>query len=269
MNTDKQIAKAEEKARRRIIIKQLVLERLRDERVVLTILCIAIFYALVSNILLHVPPLRINPILLDMMASLDDVIRNCCYGVVASIAFYFLNDYYKKIESKVDEYCGMYPDLYELWLKVYQLVLALSNQKCVSKQNQKETIDDIVQYVCKNNIDSRDLEVEVDIYHTMLLLWTELFKEKKKFLEVYGNTISREEYFKLNDNEYATSLEILNDAMPKMNNYEKGMTVSISSHYLQRTIYLIVKYKSDLAKMVNKYSRYYYGNQRGIRTDAF
>ena len=270
MYTDKQIAKAEDKPRtRKAIIRNLICERLKEECVMLTIFFFAFTYALLSNILLHVPPLRINPILLDVMASIDDVFRNCCYGVVAGIAFYFLNDFYKTIESKVDEYSGMYPDIYELWLKAYQLVLALSDHKCISKQEQNETFDYIMQNICKMDREERVLKVEIGIYHTMLLLWTESIKDKKKFLEVYGTTIMREEYFKLNDNEYAASLEILNDAMPKVDYFERGMTVTISSHYLQRTIYLIVKYKSDLAEMVNKYSRYYYGNQRGIRTDAF
>ena len=108
-------------------IGQLLRQGAKNERMVLWALSFSVIYALVSNFLTHCPPLPLSANILDIMASIDETIRNCCYGIIAGISFYLLNDFYKNAYKKVDIYNDMYPNLYNLWLKPYQLVLALYN----------------------------------------------------------------------------------------------------------------------------------------------
>ena len=57
--------------------------------------------------------------------------------------------------------------------------------------------------------------------------------------------------------------------MPNVDYFEKGMTVEVWDNDIQRVLFLILNYKSCLVNMVNKYSKYYYADERGIRKDAF
>lgn len=108
-------------------IWQLIRQKIIKERMVLYVLTFSLIYALVSNILTHCSPLNLPTSVLGVMASIDETLRNCCYGVIASITFYLINDFYKNVYKKVDLYNDMYPSIYRLWLKVYQLLLAINN----------------------------------------------------------------------------------------------------------------------------------------------
>lgn len=254
------------------IIWKLVRERYKGEIVIRLALLLSIAYATISCFMLRYNPIDINPVILDIMATFDEVIRNCCYSVIAGIVFYILNDFYKNIYSLVDTYNGMYPELYKLWLKVYQLILSLNEYKYDESPK-----DDVYNLLLANFVKEDDIhqagfgnvEIPYDKGHLLLFLWTDVNTERRKFLETYGNIISRNEYSKLNNNEYDVGVDILKEAIPQIEHYEKDMTVTISNHCIQRTIFLICILKNDLVTMANKYSKFYYENQKGIRTDVF
>lgn len=249
-----------------------MLQKIDEERIVLCILTVSFSYALISNLITHCSPLPLYNIL-DIMASIDETLRNCCYGVIASIAFYLVNDFYKNSYKQVDLYSEMYPDLYDLWFKTYQLVLALNNYELCKEHNNDELRSSIVERLSNQNglgtYSNIVLEVPSDEFHILYVLWNEELKDKDKFLEVYGHVINREEYSKLNDKELDFSIESLKEHKPDDEQIAKATMVSIRNYDLQCTINLILKYKTDLASMVNKYSIFYYGNQRGIQKNAF
>lgn len=254
-------------------IRQLMCLRLKKETMVLRILAFSVTYALVSNILTHCSPLNLPPNVLDIMASIDETMRNCCYGVIASITFYLINAFYKNAYKKVDLYNDMYPSLYNLWLKIYQLVLAINNRQLDESLSNDTLHTSIITNLCgETNEDTTrkiDRDVSADMFHILYILWSDAIKDKSKFLEVYGNIVEREEYSKLNDKELDISVERLKEYVPKDEQIVKALPITIRDYDIERSVYLILKYKTDLASMVNKYSIYYYGNQRGVRTDAF
>jgi len=259
------------KLRSKIIIKKFC-ENFNKEHTVKWFFIGSGLYALVSNLLLHCSPLDINPTVLYYMAAVDETLRNCSYGIFASITFYLINDFYKNIYSKVDLYNEMYPDLYNLWLKVYQLVLSLTDYNLNEKQSNDE-----IKNIILNNIrlkdnkgdNTRQSHIPIDYFHLLYVLWLDADKDKTKFLHVYGNIISRVEYSKLDDKENDLLIEELKQLLPKEKQFTKGMTVTMDAHALERLIYIILLYKSNLATMVNEYSEFYYCKQPLIRKDAF
>lgn len=254
-------------------IWQLMCQIKHKETLVICVLVGCIIYALVSNLLTHCSPLNLPPNVLDCMASIDETLRNFCYGIVASATFYLLNDFYKNAYKKVDLYNDMYPSLYRLWLKVYQLVLPINNRELDETLTNEELLASIIKNlrVDKEEETSRSINIDIrpDLFHIIYVMWEDALKDKEKFLEVYGHVIEREEYSKLNDKELDISLERIKTIYPGDEHIAKGLPITMSDYDIQRAIYLILKYKSDLASMVNKYSIYYYGEERGIRKDAF
>lgn len=254
-------------------IWQLIRQKIIKERMVLYVLTFSLIYALVSNILTHCSPLNLPTRVLGVMASIDETLRNCCYGVIASITFYLINDFYKNVYKKVDLYNDMYPSIYRLWLKVYQLLLAINNFELDDTLTNDALQASIIKNLRMNKKDNSSRNVNIDIranlFHIINVMWEDAIKDKEKFLEVYGHIIEREEYSKLNDKELDISVERLKEYTPDDEHIVKALPITIRDYEIQRAIYLIIKYKSDLASMVNKYSIFYYGKERGIRKDAF
>lgn len=216
-------------------------------------------------------PLPTN--VLDILASIDETVRNACYGLIASTAFYLAIDFYKSAYTKIDVYNDMYPSLYNLWLKTYQLVFALNNFNIEKSLTNEELQTSIITNFCKQEKEEKTngmtRKISSDLFHLLYVQWDDTLKDKRKFLETYGHILEREEHAKLNDNELDTSLERLKEYVPSDEQIAKAIPITIRDYDIQRAIYLILKYKTDLASMVNKYSVFYYGDQRGIRKDAF
>ena len=260
------------KARNEAILR-LMRQGYKKEGIVLFVLSISFIYALASNLLTHCTPLPLPANVLDILASIDETIRNTCYGLIASTAFYLAIDFYKSAYKMVDIYNDMYPSLYNLWLKTYQLVYAMNGFKLDKSQNNDELQASIIMNFCKQ--EKEDLtnkmtrKISSDLFHLLYVQWDDALKDKEKFLETYGHILEREEHAKLNDKELNTTLERLKEYVPSDEQIAKAIRITISNYDIQRTIYLILKYKTDLASMVNKYSIFYYGDQRGIRKDAF
>lgn len=257
-------------------IRQLLRQGAKNERMVLWALSFSVIYALVSNLLTHCPPLPLSANILDIMASIDETIRNCCYGIIAGISFYLLNDFYKNAYKKVDIYNDMYPNLYNLWLKTYQLVLALNNHELDESQSNDELHTSIINHLCEQSekeAKKANLSTTHEIFsgdiHLLFVMWHDIAQDKRKFLATYGHIIEREEYSKLNDKELDIMDERLKEYSPNDDQIREGKLILIRDYDIQRALYLILNFKTDMAKMVNKYSVFYYGDQRGVRKDAF
>lgn len=247
------------------VIRRILRLKLKDERIAKWFFIIAFSYALISNILYHCPPLNIDPTILNIMASLDDVLRNCCYGIMASISFYIFHDFIKNHKAKVDLYNDMFEEIDKLCWEVKKLIKFASNNHFEDSQDIHSTVQSIYSHLCINEkkrmTGSSTNEISIDNFHFLQTTWSEIQTQKKKFLEAYGNEIDRVEFFKLNNSEYDISNERLKNIMPEVETFEKGMTVTIRDYDIQRASYLIVEFYFVLAKMVEKYSIYNYSEK--------
>ena len=57
--------------------------------------------------------------------------------------------------------------------------------------------------------------------------------------------------------------------IPEEEKIRHGLSITIRDYDIQRAIYLIITFNTDLAMMVNRYSVNYYGDLPGIRKDAY
>lgn len=264
------------RTRNKAIWKQ-ICQNVKNDQLVLWVLAISVIYAVVSNIFRQYSLLPFSNNVLYTLSSIDEALRNSCYGLIAGIALYLLNDFYKNAYQKVDIYNDMYPNLYRLWLKTYQLILAINDHELDKSHSNEELQFSIITNLCgqqeneeeENVVHKTTQEILASDLHLLFVLWSDIAEDKKKFLEVYGHVIAREEYLKLNDKELDIMGERLKGYIPEDEQIRHGMSITIRDHDIQRAIYLILTFKTDLALMVNKYAVNYYDNQRGIRKDAF
>jgi len=253
-------------------IKRLFLLEFKEEKMLRWILRCSFVYALLSNILLKCPALPLPSPILYVMASIDETLRNFCYGIFASTLFYLFIDFYKNKCRTVDARNEMYPNLYTLWHKSYQLVSILNNHALDEILSDEELLSSINLNLCgKEDEESgpSSCKMSSSKFHTLFIFWSDLLKDKDKFLDIYGSVISTEEYSQLNDKELDYSIEVLKEYLPSDDQIRNAKTITIRKHSIQRAIYLIVTLKRSLAKMVNKYSVNYYDDEIGIKREAF
>lgn len=257
-------------------IGRLMCQNAKKERIVLWIGAISLIYAIVSNLLKQYSLLPFSNNVLYTLSSLDETLRNCCYGFVAGITFYLLNDFYKNAYQKVDTYNYMYPNLYRLWFNTSQLIHTIYDDELDQSLGNDELHNLIIAKLCKqqNNEEKKATykttqEILASDFELLCVMWNDIAEDKKKFLEAYGHVIAREEYLKLNDKELDIMGERLKGYVPEDEQIRNGMFITIRDYDIQRAIYLILMFKTNLAMMVNKYSINYYGDLPGIRKETF
>ena len=241
-------------------------DRLKEERLAYGFLLIAFVYALVSNILYKCDPLSIDPRLLSIMDSVDGVIRNFCYGIGASICFYLFHDVIRNHRKTVETYNDMYEELHKLWWSIRSPLMILCEDIFKYPQDKETLIQKLCLCFCKIKKEQITLagvtKLSISDVHYLLTTWILVMDEKKKFLEVYGDVISREEFLRINNIEYDYCLQRLKEVMPKMETFEKGQVVNMRDFDIMMTSKLMLELQSDLAKMVNKYSIYDYSDSK-------
>lgn len=244
------------------VVNKLFIEEIKNEKTAIRLLIAAMIYALLSCIFYRCDPFPFSDNILNILASIDEFIRNCCFGVVASVTFYLFHDYIRNLKKKVDIRNSLFSKIYDLWWNMFIQLKMISNDefKCTL------SIDDAFNMILfrfypepKEAITGASVTQisYVDFYHIQTG-WEFAMLEKKKFLEIYGNDISRKEFLKLNDVEYDIACERLRDLKLEDESTEKNKTVTIRVFDLHKVIRLMVQYQSVLAEMVVSYSKYDY-----------
>lgn len=248
------------------VFRNTLCERIKEEKIALFVLSIALVYALISNILYYCEPLPIDPRLLSIMDSIDEVIRNFCYGIGASVCFYLFHNVIRNHRKTIDAYNEMFSELHKLWWNVRLLLNYICDDKYDSTQDLESLVQLIYLHFCKDKKErvtgASVAEVSIFDFHFLFTYWVNLMTEKKKFLEVFGNVISREEFLGISNNEYDICLHRMTEIMPEVETFEKDQTVTVRDYDILRTARLILELQSDLAKMVMKYSIYDYSDTK-------
>ena len=248
------------------VLCQTLRARMKEERLAVGILFIAFVYALASNILYKCEPLSIDPRLLSIMDSVDGVIRNFCYGIGASVCFYLFHDVIRNHRKAVETYNDMFEELHKLWWSIRSPLMILCEDIFKYPQDKEVLTQKLYLRFCKTKKEQITLagvtKLSVSDVHYLLTTWTLVMDEKKKFLEVYGNVISREEFLMINSADYDYCLQRLKEVMPEIETFEKGQVVNMRDYDIMMTSKLMLELQSDLAKMVNKYSVYDYSDSK-------
>lgn len=248
------------------VLCQTLRNRMKEERLAFGIFFIAFAYALVSNILYKCEPLPIGTRLLSIMDSVDGVIRNFCYGIGASVCFYLFHDVVHNHRKTVETFNNMFEELHKLWWSIRLPLMILCEDIFKYPQDKEALTQKLYLCICKTKKEHITLasvtKLSVSDVHNLLTTWTLVMDEKEKFLEVYGNVISQEEFLKINNIEYDYCLHRLKEVMPEMETFEKGLVVNMRDYDIMMTSKLMLELQSDLAKMVNKYSVYDYSDSK-------
>lgn len=200
------------------------------------------------------------------MDSFDEVIRNFCYGIGASVFFYLFHDVIRNHRKKIDTYNEMFEELHKLWWSIRSPLMILCDDIFQYSQAKESLIQKIYLRFCKTKKEQITLasatKLPISDVYFLLSTWTNVMTEKKKFLEVFGNVISREEFLKINNSEYDYCLQKLKDVMPEVETFEKGQVITMRDYDILMTFRLMLDFQSDLAKMVNKYSIFDYSESK-------
>ncbi len=248
------------------VLCQTLKARMKEERLAFGILLIAFVYALASNILSKCEPLSIDTRLLSIMDSVDGVIRNFCYGIGASVCFYLFHDVIHNHRKTVEANNNMFEELHKLWWSIRLPLMILCEDIFKYPQDKEALIQKLCLRFCKTKKEQITLagvtKLSVSDVDYLLTTWTLVMDEKKKFLEVYGDVISREEFLRINNINYDYCLQRLKEVMPKMEISGKDQIVNMRDFDIVMTSKLMLELESDLAKMVNKYSIYDYSDSK-------
>ncbi len=248
------------------VYRQTLFAKLKNEHLANWIGLSALIYALISNILYYCPPLPIDEGLLNFMASIDNLAKNICYGIIGCVIFYLFHDTIRNHGNFVDTYNDMFQDLHVLWWSFRRYLSSSVGENFQNEQNMDIKIKKFYQHICNKNPEKVSAggistisfqEVELLSY-----IWENAITQKKQLLNIYGNHISREEFVKLYNNEYDICLQRLKDYIEKAPSPNENKMLTIRNFDIIKTAYLMFEIEENLAKMVKKYSVYDYSDTK-------
>ncbi len=268
----------QEKTKRNIrlkIIYQQFCQQIKEEKILRWAFIIAVTYSLASFFLRDVNLFN-NSTFIYILRGIDEVIRNCCYGIIAGIIFYIINDLYKTVWSKVDIYNDMYKELYSLWLYIYQMIL-MCYENFDENSTEKDIQKELLSFIFGKEKQDYELmhfssidEVPIDNFHLVMVMWKEANRKRHDFLVTFGNMLSRSEFIELSDYGYDYSYEKLKEQFPvNKETFIPKETIVINSFDTVQAILRIIKYKRVITNITGNYAKFYYDNTRLVRTDVF
>lgn len=254
----------EDRKRRSKIRLYLMWNALKQDKMLIWIFFFSALYAFVSNFISSNCPISCEPLLANLGNAVDGVLRNTCYGVIAGIAFYLINEIYKNAYKKTDVYNTMFGELFMVEFNAYTLVEAISGDKYDKDMSREQLFQCIMEYICNENDEFHQLGSFVKYRHLSLeriaLLvykWNEANSKRRVFLSNYGDMLTRDEFCNLNrfDDNYVSSLIRTFDLMIKTSNQEY---LKVLDNDITTTVNWIIAYKITITDLTKKYITYSY-----------
>lgn len=252
------------------IITGLMLKRLMQEKILLAFLVGSILYGFISNLLIGYN-ITVCPSWFSVIGkSIDDVIRNTCYGVIAGISFYLVNDLYKNVYTKVDVFNAMFNKLYMILFNATSLVQAVSGENYKKYMSREQTFRCIMNNLCNEEDDFRQIgslvkkrQISVERFTLLANKWEETNGMRKGFLEIYGNMLTTDEQYSLSRYEYDSKTELLRTIYQTISDTDQ-QHAEVVDRDIAAIVNMIVGYKICLTDLSRKYISYAYsmGNQK-------
>ena len=253
------------------VIYKLMWEKLKSETVVMAFLIAAILYSLISSLLINYDCAALAPWFSKIGKSFDEVIRNTCYGVIAGISFYLVNDFYKNIYTKVDVYNAMFNKLYITLFNATSMVQAISGDQYEKTMGREQMFKCIMGYLCDDKDDFHQIgslvknrNISVEHFIELADKWEDANGMRKGFLDVYGNMLTRDEQYSLSRYDYDQKTDLLRTIDNSVRDSDQQKT-EILDRDIASIVNMIVGYKLCLTDLANKYNSYAYSMARQKR----
>lgn len=273
------LSKEERTRRSKIIIQQLA-SVLIENRVLIAILLISLCYAFLSNLLSNICLIFCDPWIVNVGNAIDDVVRNTCYGIIAGITFFLVNDVYTNAIKKVDDYDALFKELYMANFEASSLLKAISGDKYVKEMNREQLFNAIMTYICNEDDEFQQIGSFTKIRHLpinycgiLIAKWHDSNCKRKEFLATFGDLLTRGEQLKLNRFEDNLATELIKKLEIMIQTSSNNQFVDFRDCDIAVIVNWIIGYKmviTDLAKRYIKYSyRTVYLDRTYIEDDLY
>lgn len=253
-----------ERKRRSKIRLYLIRNAVKQDKMLIWIFVISVLYAFVSNFISSYCPITCEPLLANLGNAADVVLRNTCYGVIAGIAFYLINDIYKNAYKKTDVYNAMFKELYMVEFNAYTLVGAISGDKYNKNMSREQLFQCIMVYICNENDEFHQFgsfvkyrQIPLDRIALLVYKWNEANSKRRVFLSNFGDLLTRDEFCNLNrfDDNYVPGLIRTFDLMIETSNQEY---LKVRDNDIATTVNWIIAYKIAITDLTKKYINHSY-----------
>ena len=239
-------------------------QRMWHEKIMITILLLSIIYTSISIYISNYCPIECEPYIANVGNTINEVVKNVCFSIIAGVIFYLINDVYKNVFKAVKGYDEM---IHRLML-MHNLV-SFFIQNLIGDKYDKTAIREDLYIFIMSSICGKDYEysfcgslcttrqISIDNLIFLVEKRKDFDNERIIFLDTYRDLLKRDEVYNLNRfgeglyNDITRNIEILvsrtNDTIIEIVDYD-----------ISTIVRWIVNYKITLASLLKKYMKYSY-----------
>lgn len=215
-----------------------------------------------------------------LLYTINEIAKNVGYSLIACVIFFVINDVCNNVVKHIDTYNTLYEELYPLWLKSYQMELYMRGYKYEQDITNEERLKTIFEYLIPNQIkvplssyDSmkmmgKTITVRADAMSVIAINGVTLKKDLDNFLEVFGSTITIQEYSKIRRVNIDYAIESANEILLKDGLNEPTRKIDTNWLKFSSIIFPFMQLKDILTEIANHYNNFYYSDKHGIRKDV-
>ena len=253
-----------EARQRSYILKREIRKRLIQEKNVVVLFIVALGYSLISNIISKCCPIECDVEMANLGNAIDELLRNICYGFLAGIIFYIINDVYKNVVRRIPEMDRMFYELLKLQVNANLILQTISDNTYDGSMNRERTFQCVMKYLCNEDVDfhvfgSFVKKHTVNIENCIVLVnsWKEANRMRSDFLGAFGDLLEREEIYSLNNFDDNLISDVIRILDIQIENTNKEF-VQVSDHDITILVNRIIGYKIYLTDIAKKYVDYAY-----------
>ncbi len=215
-----------------------------------------------------------------LLYSINEIVKNVGYSLIACVIFFVINDVFNNVVKHVDTYNTLYGELYPLWLKSYQMELYMRGYKYEQDITNEERLKTIFEYLIPNQIKfplssdetmkmmGKTITVRADDMYVIAINGEALKKDLDNFLEVFGSTITIQEYSKIRRVNIDYAIESANEILSKDGLNEPTRMIDTKLLKFSSIISPFMQLKDILTELANHYNNFYYSDKHGIRKEV-
>lgn len=244
------------------ILKSEILRRLKQEKIIIFFFLLALIYILISNIVSKCSPIECG--FANLGNALDEFVKNVCYGIVAGILFYLINDFYKNVVKHIQEMDTMFHELHKLQVNACYMVQAICGDNYDKIKSREQMFQCMMKCLCNEKEEFKVFgnlfkfyRIKVEDYIFLIDKWKEANKLQRDFLSAYGDLLQREEIYRLNSFDNNLLSETIRYIDMQIYNSNKEF-VEIRECDITIIVNIIISNKIYLTDLARKYIYYAY-----------